>query len=226
MMVEYRRNSAPTGLYRRLFRHDSGQKGASVHMNAMFVSRPNLTTSVPRARRGFPALAAFALVAALGLAACSTTDGSGGAGSGSGAGGGIGSGQIDRSVSSGALTPDRLREALAREGVSDRILFGYDSVDLSPEARSTVEKWARVLNQAGGTRVAIEGHCDERGTREYNLALGERRASAVRDYLVGRGITADRLQTVSYGEERPKHDNSREETRRMNRRASLTVRLQ
>ena len=72
----------------------------------------------------------------------------------------------------------------------------------------------------------IEGHTCNIGTAEYNLALGERRANAVRDYLISRGITADRLQTVSYGEERPKYDNTREETRRLNRRAALVVRLQ
>jgi len=72
----------------------------------------------------------------------------------------------------------------------------------------------------------VEGHTCNIGTAEYNLALGERRATAVRDYLTSRGIGANRLRTVSYGEERPKHDNSREETRRLNRRAALVVRLQ
>ena len=74
-------------------------------------------------------------------------------------------------------------------------------------------------------RLEIEGHTCNIGTAEYNLALGERRASAVRDYLVSRGISADRLRTVSYGEERPRYDNSREETRRLNRRAALTAQL-
>ena len=72
----------------------------------------------------------------------------------------------------------------------------------------------------------IEGHTCNIGTAEYNLALGERRAQAVNEYLQGRGIGADRLTTVSYGEERPKYDNAREETRRLNRRAALVVRLQ
>jgi outer membrane protein OmpA-like peptidoglycan-associated protein len=81
--------------------------------------------------------------------------------------------------------------------------------------------------QANATlRIQIEGHTCSIGTAEYNLALGERRATAVRDYLSSRGISADRLTTVSYGEERPKHDNAREETRRLNRRAAMTVRLQ
>jgi outer membrane protein OmpA-like peptidoglycan-associated protein len=75
-------------------------------------------------------------------------------------------------------------------------------------------------------RLEVEGHTCNIGTAEYNLALGERRANAVRDYLTSRGISVDRLRTVSYGEERPKHDNSREETRRLNRRAALTIRLQ
>jgi OmpA-OmpF porin, OOP family len=75
-------------------------------------------------------------------------------------------------------------------------------------------------------QLQIEGHTCNIGTPEYNLALGERRAVSVRDYLVSRGIAANRLSTVSYGEERPRHDNGREETRRLNRRAALTVRLQ
>jgi outer membrane protein OmpA-like peptidoglycan-associated protein len=77
-----------------------------------------------------------------------------------------------------------------------------------------------------GLRLTIEGHTCNIGTAEYNLALGERRAKAVRDYLVSRGVAADRLNTVSFGEEQPKYDNSREETRRLNRRAALVVRLQ
>jgi len=75
-------------------------------------------------------------------------------------------------------------------------------------------------------RITIEGHTCNIGTNEYNLALGERRSAAVRDYLASRGVNASRLQTVSYGEERPKFDNGREETRRMNRRAALTIRMQ
>ena len=72
--------------------------------------------------------------------------------------------------------------------------------------------------------IEIEGHTCNIGTAEYNLALGERRANAVRDYLTSRGIGANRLRTVSYGEERPKYDNGREETRRLNRRAAMVVR--
>ena len=74
-------------------------------------------------------------------------------------------------------------------------------------------------------RLEIEGHTCSIGTAEYNLALGDRRANAVKDYLVSRGISAERMRTISYGEERPKYDNSREETRRLNRRAALVVNL-
>ena len=172
-------------------------------------------------RRGFGALAIASMLAATALGACSTTDGSssGAEGSGSGAGGG----GVDRNALGRSLTADQLREALAREGVSDRILFGYDSVDLSPEARATVEKWARVLNQAGGTRVAIEGHCDERGTREYNLALGERRANSVRNYLTSLGIPAARVQTISFGKEKPVVVGSNEQSWAQNRRAVIAI---
>ena len=81
------------------------------------------------------------------------------------------------------------------------------------------------LRETPTLRVEIEGHTCNIGTAEYNLALGDRRANAVKDYLVSRGVSADRLRTVSYGEERPKYDNAREETRRLNRRAALVVNL-
>jgi peptidoglycan-associated lipoprotein len=86
-----------------------------------------------------------------------------------------------------------------------------------------VEKWARVLNQAGGTRVAIEGHCDERGTREYNLALGERRANSVRNYLTSLGIPAARVQTISFGKEKPVVVGSNEQSWAQNRRGVLAI---
>jgi peptidoglycan-associated lipoprotein len=97
---------------------------------------------------------------------------------------------------------------------------------LSDEARTSLQKDADWLKKWTSTTITVEGHADSRGTAEYNLALGERRATAVRDYLQSRGISNDRLNTVSYGEERPKYDNSREETRRLNRRAALVVRIE
>ena len=104
--------------------------------------------------------------------------------------------------------------------------FDFDRYSLRPEAVRALDEAVRVLQQNPDVRVEIEGHTCNIGTAEYNLALGERRANAVRDYLASRGIAAGRFRTVSYGEERPKHDNAREETRRLNRRAALVVRIQ
>jgi OmpA-OmpF porin, OOP family len=82
---------------------------------------------------------------------------------------------------------------------------------------------ARTLNENPETRLRIDGHASEEGTPEYNQALSERRAHAVREYLVGHGVVASRLVTEAFGETRPKYDNSREETRRLNRRAELKL---
>ena len=103
--------------------------------------------------------------------------------------------------------------------------FDFDRYTLRPEAVRVLEQAVTAMKANATLRLTLEGHTCNIGTAEYNLALGERRAAAVREYLTSNGVGADRLQTVSYGEERPKHDNSREETRRMNRRAALTVRL-
>jgi len=104
--------------------------------------------------------------------------------------------------------------------------FDFDRYSLRPEATRVLDEALNALRQDPTLRVTIEGHTCNIGTAEYNLALGDRRATAVREYLVSRGVPADRLQTISYGEERPKYDNAREETRRLNRRAALVVRLQ
>jgi peptidoglycan-associated lipoprotein len=106
------------------------------------------------------------------------------------------------------------------------VFFLLDSFEIEGPAQQALTANAEILKKYPTWVITIEGHCDERGTAEYNLALGERRAHAVRDYLTSRGIGANRFRTVSYGEERPKHDNAREETRRLNRRAALVVRVQ
>jgi peptidoglycan-associated lipoprotein len=103
--------------------------------------------------------------------------------------------------------------------------FDFDRYTLRPEAARILDEAIKALQDNPQLRIEVEGHTCNIGTAEYNLALGERRATAVRDYLVSRGVTQDRLRTVSYGEERPKYDNSREETRRLNRRAALVVRV-
>ena len=87
--------------------------------------------------------------------------------------------------------------------VGDRVFFETDSSDLTPQARATLDKQAQWLSQYNRYTFTIEGHADERGTREYNIALGARRAQAAREYLVSRGIDAQRMRTISYGKERP-----------------------
>ena len=87
--------------------------------------------------------------------------------------------------------------------VGDRVFFDTDSSDLSDQARATLDKQAQWLNNYNRYSFTIEGHADERGTREYNIALGARRAETVREYLISRGIAATRMRTISYGKERP-----------------------
>jgi peptidoglycan-associated lipoprotein len=87
--------------------------------------------------------------------------------------------------------------------VGDRVFFDSDSSDLSQTAQATLAKQANWLQQYGRYNVTVEGHADERGTREYNFALGARRAETTKDYLVARGIPAPRIRTISYGKERP-----------------------
>ncbi len=112
------------------------------------------------------------------------------------------------------------------EIVIEDVHFDFDRYSLRPEATRALDEAVAALQKVPTATVQIEGHTCNIGTAEYNLALGDRRANSVRDYLVSRGISADRLRTTSYGEERPKHDNAREETRRLNRRAALIVRVQ
>ena len=113
-----------------------------------------------------------------------------------------------------------------KEIIFEDVHFDFDRYSLRPEATRALDEAIKTMQENADLRLEIEGHTCNIGTAEYNLALGERRAAAVREYLAGRGIGPDRLRTVSYGEERPKHDNSREETRRLNRRAALLVRVQ
>jgi len=103
------------------------------------------------------------------------------------------------------------------------IHFEYDSAALTEQTRATLERHAVWLQTRRGLRVTIEGHCDQRGTVEYNLALGEQRARAAWDYLVSLGVAADRLRTVSYGKERPLDPGSTEQAYALNRRAHFSV---
>ncbi len=102
--------------------------------------------------------------------------------------------------------------------VGDRVFFDFDKYELLPAAQATLQRQAAWLKQYAQYRITIEGHADERGTREYNLALGERRANAVKDYLVSLGVPAARLTTISYGKERPAVLGSNEAAWSQNRR--------
>jgi peptidoglycan-associated lipoprotein len=110
-----------------------------------------------------------------------------------------------------------------QQNVGDRVFFELDRSELSQEARGTLDRQAAWLKKYPAVRVTIEGHCDERGTREYNMALGARRANAARAYLVALGIESARLQTVSYGAERPAVLGTGEAVWSQNRRAVTVV---
>jgi peptidoglycan-associated lipoprotein len=116
----------------------------------------------------------------------------------------------DRSV---VLTPAEQLVA-----VGDRVYFAYDSSLLAPDSQRILQRQAALLRERPAITLTIEGHADERGTREYNLALGARRADAVRDFLVAQGVGSDRLRTLSYGKERPQTAGSDEAIWAQNRR--------
>jgi peptidoglycan-associated lipoprotein len=105
----------------------------------------------------------------------------------------------------------------------DRVYFAYNASDISPEARAILTKQSDWLKKNANVTVTVEGHCDERGTREYNLALGERRATAVKNVLVALGIPANRVSTISYGKERPAVVGSTEAAWAQNRRGVTVV---
>jgi peptidoglycan-associated lipoprotein len=152
------------------------------------------------------------------LAACSSAPetppgGPGGPGGpGVGGAGGIGSRNI---------VPGSQQDLEASAG--DRVFFAFDRSDITPEAQEILARQADWLRRYPNVTVTIEGHCDERGTREYNLALGERRAQAVKNVLVASGIPASRISTISYGKERPAVVGSSEEAYAQNRRAVTTI---
>ncbi len=133
---------------------------------------------------------ATVLTLALALAGCSST------GQKSGFDDGTGGGYLG-----GSATPGSTQDFA--QNVGDRIFFETDSSDLTEKATNTLNKQAEWLQRYGKISVIIEGHADERGTREYNFALGARRAQVVKDYLVSRGLPSQRLKVVSYGKERP-----------------------
>jgi len=108
--------------------------------------------------------------------------------------------------------------------IGDRVFFDFDSYAVRADQRRTVELVAAWMNQHQNVQLTIEGHADERGTREYNLALGDRRASSVRDLLVSQGVSSQRLSTISYGKERPEVLGSNDYAWQQNRRGVFVVR--
>jgi peptidoglycan-associated lipoprotein len=107
----------------------------------------------------------------------------------------------DQTGMAGTAAPGSQQDFVVNVG--DRVFFETDSSELTPQARETLDKQSQWLNLYNRYAFTIEGHADERGTREYNIALGARRAQTVREYLVSRGVSAQRMRTISYGKERP-----------------------
>ena len=167
------------------------------------------------------ALASIATL--LALVACSSppddTSASRGAGTGNGAGG-IASSNLGGGAG-GAIVPGSQQDL--EKNVGDRIFFNTDKSDITQEGRATLQRQAQWLMRYPNVTVTVEGHCDERGTREYNLALGERRASAAKQVLVALGISGERVKTTTYGKERPAVVGSNEAAWAQNRRAVTTV---
>src|ERR1700756_4274065 len=153
----------------------------------------------------------FAVAAALlMLVACSSTPEPGAGGPGASGPGGA-----------SRFGPGSQQDLAATAG--DRIFFSFDSAEITAESRQILQRQAEWLKRYSNVSVTIEGHCDERGTREYNLALGERRAQAAKNVLVALGIPASRISTISYGKERPAVAGSTEEAYAQNRRAVTTI---
>ena len=144
------------------------------------------------------------LVAALGLAACNNPNRYGAGGNGAG-GAGAGSGLGEDGVATSGLGDPNNPASVAyfNQTVGDRVLVVVDQSTLSDEARNILNGQAGWLNANPDYAIIIEGHADEQGTREYNIALGARRADSVKNYLIAQGISGSRMQTVSYGKERP-----------------------
>jgi len=165
-----------------------------------------------------------ALTALLAVAACSDDPQQTGGVAGSGSA--IGSQPSRGPVGQGALTEAERLAQLQREfqtSVGDRVYFTTDSVSLNGDSKATLDRQAAFLRRYPTITLRIEGHADERGTREYNLALGDRRAQSTREYLLAQGISSNRLSTTTYGKERPEAIGSNEAAWAKNRRAVSVI---
>ena len=161
------------------------------------------------------------------LAACETPSDQTGTSSGQGAAGK--SSSVDKGSSAGTgtgtttTTAKRPLSTILTVDVGDRVFFAFDKYSLKAKARQTLERQATFLKNNAGVKVILQGHADERGTREYNLALGERRANAAKDYLVALGTNPNRITIISYGKERPAVAGSNEAAWSQNRRAVTSI---
>lgn len=133
--------------------------------------------------------------------------------------------QSDTSTTTGEQPsgPTPGSQADLEQSAGHRVFFAYDQYTLTPQAQGTLARQAAWLKEYPGTKILLAGNCDERGTREYNLALGARRAEAARAYLVSLGVDGSRITTVSYGKERPIDPRSTEEAWALNRNATTTI---
>ena len=171
----------------------------------------------------FQRLLAMCAVAFL-FTACETAPTvAGDSASGSSSSSATAAGTTSRSASNSTTAATQMSDAEKLAQVGNTVYFGFDSSELAGEAQATLDRQAAFLNVNPTMVVIIEGHADERGTREYNLALGDRRAVAVRDYLLAKGLNAARVRTVSYGKERPAVSGSNEESWAKNRRAATVL---
>jgi len=128
-------------------------------------------------------------------------------------------------ASTGAVTSSAVPGSAAdsQQQAGARVYFAYDSYELDEASRGTLGRRASWLQRYPRVRITVEGHADERGTRGYNLALGDRRANAVKNFLAAQGVSADRISTISYGKERPEVQGSDEESYAQNRRAVTVI---
>ena len=168
----------------------------------------------------FRTLSLFAAV--LLLAACETPSDQTGTASGQGAAGK--SSSVDQgSAGTGTTTAKRPLSTILTVDVGDRVFFDFDKYSLKAKARQTLERQATFLKNNAGVKVVLQGHADERGTREYNLALGERRANSAKEYLIALGVNPNRITIISYGKERPAVAGSNEAAWSQNRRAVTVI---
>ena len=154
-------------------------------------------------------------------ASTSSSSGSSGSSGSSSSSSSSSGGSASSSSSSGITDKASAEDALA--AIGNTVFFDYDSSALSADAEGTLMRQAAFLNANPALTVTLESHCDERGTREYNLALGERRGSAARDFLLAQGVDSARIRVVSYGKERPAAAGSNESSWAKNRRAATVI---